>query len=53
MPMSQLSGKDLIQLKDVVVEDFDTSNWKELAALTNMIDEVENHPRLLRSLGTW
>ena len=49
--MSQFSGKELVQLKDVVVSDFDASNWKELAALTNMIDEVERHPRLLRSLS--
>lgn len=48
---SKLSGPQLVQLKNSVVEDFDSSNWKELAALTNMIDEVENHPRLLRSLS--
>lgn len=47
---SKLSGPELIQLKNSVVEDFDASNWRELGALTNTIDEVENHPRLLRSL---
>lgn len=46
-----LSGHELVNLKNRVVEDFDASNWKELGALTNMIDEVENHPRLLRSLS--
>lgn len=48
---SQLSGPELLQLKNAVVEDFDASNWRELAALTNTLDEVENHPRLLRSLS--
>lgn len=48
---SKLSGPKLIQLKNTVVEDFDASNWRELGALTNTIDEVENHPRLLRSLN--
>ncbi|MGZ4968748.1 MAG: hypothetical protein ACXV8O_05005 [Methylobacter sp.] len=48
---SKLSGPELIQLKDSVVEDFDASNWLELGALTNSLDEVENHSRLLRSLS--
>lgn len=48
---SKLSGPELIQLKNSVVEDFDASNWRELGALTNTIDEVDSHPRLLRSLG--
>lgn len=48
---SKLSGQELIQLKSAVVEDFDASNWRELGALTNTIVEVENHPRLLRSLS--
>lgn len=48
---SSLSGPELIQLKNAVVEDFDDSNWRELGALTNTIDEVERHPRLLRSLS--
>lgn len=48
---SKLSGPELIQLKNSVVEDFDVSNWLELGALTNSLDEVENHSRLLRSLS--
>lgn len=48
---SKLSGPELIQLKNSVVEDFDASNWRELGALTNTLDEVESHPRLLRSLS--
>lgn len=35
----------------MVENDFDESNWVELGALTNMLDEVESHPRLLRSLS--
>ena len=46
-----LSATQLIELKDAVVLDFDASNWRELGALTNTIDEVESHPRLLRSLS--
>lgn len=41
----------MIQLKNSVVEDFDDSNWRELGALTSTLDEVERHPRLLRSLS--
>lgn len=48
---SKLSGEQLLQLKNLAVEDFDDSNWKELGALTDMLDEVESHPRLLRSLS--
>ena len=48
---SKISGPELIQIKNAVVQDFDASNWKELGALTNKLDEVENHPRLLRSLS--
>lgn len=49
--MSKLSGSQLIHMKNAVVENFDSTNWRELAALTNMLDEVEQHPRLLRSLN--
>lgn len=49
--MSKITGPQLVQLKNAVVEDFDASNWRELGALTNTLDEVENHPRLLRSLS--
>jgi len=48
---SKLSGPQLVQLKNSVVEDFDASNWRELGALTNTLEQVENHPRLLRSLS--
>lgn len=48
---SKLSGRELIQLKNSVVADFNESNWRELGALTNTLTEVENHPRLLRSLS--
>lgn len=48
---SKLSGPQLVQLKNSVVEDFDVSNWRELGALTNTLDQVEDHDRLLRSLS--
>ncbi len=49
--MSKISGPELIKLKNAVVDQFNESNWKELGALTNMLDGVERHPRLLRSLS--
>lgn len=48
---SKLSGHQLIQLKNSVVEGFDVSNWRELGALTNTLNQVESHDRLLRSLS--
>lgn len=48
---SEISGPELIQLKNSIVRDFNESNWKELGALTDTLDEVESHPRLLRSLS--
>ncbi len=48
---SKFSGSQLLQMKNLVVEDFDESNWKELGALTNTLDQVESHPRLQRSLS--
>ena len=41
----------IVQLKNMVVKDFDSSNWRELGVLTNTLDDVENHSRLLRSLS--
>jgi len=48
---SKISGPELVQIKNAVVKDFDSSNWRELGALTNTLEEVERHPRLLRSLS--
>ncbi len=48
---SKISGPELVQMKNAAVKDFDASNWKELGALTNTLEEVENHPRLLRNLS--
>lgn len=48
---SRLTGEKLIELKNAVVAEFDSSNWRELGALTNSLEEVEKHPRLLRSLS--
>ncbi len=48
--MPNLSIEELLDLKNAILNDFDSSNWRELGALTNKLDEVENHSRLLRSL---
>lgn len=48
---SSISGVELVDLKNRVVENFSPSNWRELGALTDLMDEVDHHPRLLRSLS--
>jgi len=48
---SEIPGLQLVQMKNAVIKTFDASNWRELGALTNTLEEVENHPRLLRSLS--
>lgn len=48
---SKLTGAELIQLKKIVIGEFNESNWMELGAITNTLEQVENHPRLLRSLN--
>ena len=48
---SRRDGSKLLQLKDRVTRVFESSNWIELGALTDTLDAVEKHPRLLRSLG--
>ena len=48
---SAVSGHDLMDLQSLVVASFNESNWRELGALTNTLDEVESHARLLRSLA--
>nr|VFK22785.1 MAG: hypothetical protein BECKLFY1418C_GA0070996_11279 [Candidatus Kentron sp. LFY] len=47
---SRFSGPQLLRLKNSVVANFSDSNWRELGALTNTLDQVESHDRLLRSL---
>lgn len=51
--MAKLSAdvsKQIVALKNHVVEGFNESYWRELAVLTNHLEKVERHPRLLRSL---
>lgn len=44
-------GKQLVALKNHIVAGFNDSHWRELGMLTNHLDEVERHPRLLCSLS--
>jgi hypothetical protein len=44
-------GHQLIALKNLVVEHFNDSHWLELGMLTGIQGQVQNHPRLLRSLS--
>lgn len=41
----------LVELKPAVVEHFDAGNWSDLGLLTGCMHEVQDHPRLLRSLS--
>jgi hypothetical protein len=44
-------GKQIVALKNHIVAGFNDSHWRELGMLTNHLEEVEGHPRLLRSLS--
>ena len=44
-------AKQLVALKNHIVAGFNDSHWRELGMLTNHLDAVERHPRLLRSLS--
>ena len=43
-------NKVIIALKKAIVSTFDDANWRELGYLTDCIDMISGHPRLLRSL---
>ena len=45
------TGRQLIALKNQVVRGFGESNWRELGATIEMLDAIDRHPRLLRSLS--
>lgn len=51
MTLSPEQQKQIIALKQIVVDGFDSSNWTDLGLRTGCHAEVTNHPRLLRSLG--
>ena len=44
------TGKQLVAMKNQIVAGFSDSNWRELGALTETLDMIERHSRLLRSL---
>jgi len=41
----------IVAWKKVAASKFKESHWRELGALTNCYEVVDNHPRLIRSLG--
>lgn len=45
------SGRQLVALKNQIVNGFNDSHWRELGALTETFEMVTQHPRLLRSLS--
>src|SRR4051794_28811706 len=42
--------KKLLPLKDIIVANFNAENWLEIGTLTDCLDLVHGHDRLLRSL---
>lgn len=49
--MDKALGNKLIELKERIVNGFDSGNWEEVGLLTGTTDLILGHPRLLRSLG--
>lgn len=48
--MNKIPGKELIAIKNQIIKEFSSSNWTELGFLTDELEMIENHPRLLRSM---
>ena len=52
MPLTQEQRIRLMRVKDFIVSHhFSESDWYNIGVLTNSYAEVDNHPRLLRSLS--
>ena len=52
MPLTQEQRMRLMRVKDFIVSHhFSESDWYNIGVLTNSYTEVDNHPRLLRSLS--
>lgn len=52
MPLTQEQRIRLMRVKDFIVSHhFSESDWYNIGVLTNSYTEVDNHPRLLRSLS--
>jgi hypothetical protein len=51
MPGKREINWELLRLKDLIEKHFTQSDWKSLGLLTNQFELVDNHPRLLRSMG--
>ncbi len=43
-------NKAILALKRAIVATFDDAKWRELGYLTDSIEMISGHPRLLRSL---
>ncbi|MFN6106923.1 MAG: hypothetical protein ACK5EA_21045 [Planctomycetaceae bacterium] len=50
MPADSPTGRQLIALKNQIVSGFKQSHWRELGELTDTLEMVQGHHRLLRSL---
>jgi len=50
MPTAQLNMA-ILDLKERIASNFTSSHWHDIGLLTNSVDLISNHPRLLRSLS--
>jgi hypothetical protein len=51
MQKKRPNGRQLVALKNRIVSCFTESHWRELGALTETMDMINCHHRLLRSLS--
>ena len=49
--MNKEQGKELLEIKKVIVNQFSQSDWLDLAFYLGCSEIIEGHPRLLRSLS--
>jgi hypothetical protein len=49
--MDKPQGKELLEIKNTIVKQFGQSEWLDFGFYLGCGDIIENHPRLLQSLG--
>lgn len=49
--MNREEGKEILEIKNLIANQFTQSDWLDLAFYLGCNDIIENHPRLLRSLS--
>jgi hypothetical protein len=49
--MDNIKNKKILSLKEQIISNFKQENWEEIGLLTDTIDYIQQHNRLLRSLS--